>query len=70
MIERVVVASGMDEADNWIAERLGPRGDIVVTADVPLASRCVKAGAVGAAPNGERLFTEETYRHDAGGRAT
>src|SRR5271168_2193490 len=39
MIERVVVAAGMDEADNWIAER-AQRGDIVVTADVPLASRC------------------------------
>ena len=58
MIERVVVASGMDEADNWIAER-AHRGDIVVTADVPLASRCVKAGAAVLAPNG-KPFTEET----------
>src|ERR1017187_8785825 len=41
-VERVVVGSGMDEADHWIAERAG-RGDIVITADVPLASRCVKA---------------------------
>ncbi len=52
MIERVVVGSGMDEADNWIAERAG-RGDIVITADVPLASRCVKAGAEVIAPNGK-----------------
>ena len=58
MIERVVVGAGMDEADNWIAERAG-RGDVVVTADVPLASRCVKAGAVVIAPNG-RAFTEES----------
>jgi uncharacterized protein len=58
MIERVVVAAGMDEADNWIAER-AQRGDIVVTADVPLASRCVKAGAAVLAPNG-KPFTEET----------
>jgi uncharacterized protein YaiI (UPF0178 family) len=58
MIERVVVGSGMDEADNWIAER-AHRGDIVVTADVPLASRCVKAGAAVLAPNG-KPFTEET----------
>jgi uncharacterized protein len=58
MIERVVVAAGMDEADNWIAER-ARRGDIVVTADVPLASRCVKAGATVIAPNG-KPFTEET----------
>jgi uncharacterized protein len=58
MIERVVVGSGMDEADNWIAER-AQRGDIVITADVPLASRCVKAGAEAIAPNGRR-FTEES----------
>jgi len=58
MIERVVVGSGMDEADNWIAER-AHRGDIVITADVPLASRCVKAGAAVLAPNG-KPFTEET----------
>src|SRR6202451_2988844 len=58
MIERVVVGAGMDEADNWIAERTG-RGDIVITADVPLASRCVKAGAAVIAPNG-RVFTEES----------
>ena len=58
LIERVVVGAGMDEADNWIAER-AKRGDIVVTADVPLASRCVKAGAAVLAPNG-KPFTEET----------
>ena len=56
LIERVVVAAGMDEADNWIAERAG-RGAIVITADIPLASRCVKAGAAAIAPNG-RPFTE------------
>jgi uncharacterized protein YaiI (UPF0178 family) len=58
LIERVVVGAGMDEADNWIAER-AKRGDIVITADVPLASRCVKAGAEVIAPNG-RVFTEES----------
>jgi uncharacterized protein YaiI (UPF0178 family) len=58
MIERVVVAAGMDEADNWIAER-AHRGDIVVTADVPLASRCVKSGAAVIAPNG-KPFTEDS----------
>jgi uncharacterized protein YaiI (UPF0178 family) len=58
LIERVVVGAGMDEADNWIAERAGA-GDIVVTADVPLASRCVKSGANVIAPNG-RVFTEES----------
>jgi uncharacterized protein YaiI (UPF0178 family) len=58
MIERVVVGAGMDEADNWIAER-AKRGDIVITADVPLASRAVKAGAEVIAPNG-RAFTADS----------
>jgi uncharacterized protein len=57
-VERVVVGAGMDEADNWIAER-AKRGDIVVTADVPLASRSVKARAEVIAPNGKR-FTEDS----------
>ena len=51
-IERVVVGAGLDAADDWIAERVG-RGDIVVTADVPLASRGVKAGASVIAPTGK-----------------
>jgi uncharacterized protein len=58
LIERIVVASGMDAADDWIAERAGP-GDIVITADVPLASRSIKAGAEVIAPNG-RAFTEDS----------
>jgi uncharacterized protein YaiI (UPF0178 family) len=57
-VERVVVGAGMDEADNWIAER-ARAGDIVVTADVPLAGRCVKAGAEVIAPNG-RAFTKDS----------
>ena len=57
-IERVVVAAGPDAADDWIAERAGP-GAIVVTADVPLASRCVKAGAEVLAPNG-KPFSESS----------
>jgi uncharacterized protein YaiI (UPF0178 family) len=51
-IERVVVGDAMDAADDWIAGRVA-EGDIVVTADVPLASRGVKAGAVVIAPNGK-----------------
>lgn len=51
-IERVIVPGGLDVADDWIAERAGP-GDVVVTTDVPLADRCVKAGAVAIAPNGK-----------------
>ncbi|GBU16529.1 MULTISPECIES: YaiI/YqxD family protein [Methylobacterium] len=55
-IERVIVGDGLDAADDWIAERAGPRA-IVVTADVPLASRCVRAGASVLAPNG-KAFTD------------
>ena len=51
-IERVVVGAGSDAADDWIAQRAGP-GYIVIPADVPLASRGVKAGAVVIAPNGK-----------------
>ena len=57
LIDRVVVPEGLDAADDWIAGRVGPR-DVVITADVPLASRCVKAGATVIAPNG-RPFTED-----------
>jgi hypothetical protein len=56
-IERVVVGAGLDEADNYIAERAG-LGSIVITADVPLAARAVKAGAEAIAPNGQ-AFTED-----------
>ena len=58
LVERVVVDGGMDAADNWIAER-AVNGDIVVTADVPLAGRCVKAGATVLAPNG-KAFDENS----------
>ena len=54
----MVVPPGMDVADDWIAERAGA-GDIVVTADVPLASRAVKAGASVIAPNG-KIFDEDS----------
>lgn len=55
-IERVVVAAGPDAADDWIVERVG-RGSIVITTDVPLAARAIKAGAEVIAPTG-RPFTE------------
>jgi uncharacterized protein YaiI (UPF0178 family) len=51
-IERAVVPSGPDQADDFIAQRAA-KGAIVVTADVPLAARAVKAGAVAIAPNGK-----------------
>ncbi|MBO6755085.1 MAG: YaiI/YqxD family protein [Roseibium sp.] len=55
--ERHIVPDGPDEADKWIAEKAG-RGDVVVTADVPLAARCVDAGALVISPNG-RPFKED-----------
>ena len=58
LIERIAAGSGMDAADDWIAERVG-NGDIVITSDIPLASRCVKAGAEVIAPNG-KPFTEQS----------
>src|SRR6202165_2927271 len=51
LVERVTVASGLDAADDWIAERADPNV-IVVTNDTPLASRCIKAGAKVIATNG------------------
>jgi uncharacterized protein YaiI (UPF0178 family) len=57
-IERVIVSDAPDAADDWIAER-AVRGDIVVTADVPLAARSVKAGAAVLAPTG-KAFTPDS----------
>ena len=54
MVKNVIVSGAFDAADDWIAERAGP-GDIVVTADVPLAGRCVAAGALVTGPTG-RIF--------------
>ena len=56
LIKRVVVGEGFDAADNWIAEHAGP-GDIVVTADIQLAARCLKSGADVLGPTG-KAFTE------------
>lgn len=58
LIERIAAGAGMDAADNWIAERV-TAGDIVVTSDIPLADRCVKAGAAVLAPTG-KAFTEDS----------
>ena len=55
-IERVTVSDGFDAADDWIAER-ARKGAIVITADIPLASRCIKAGAEVIGPTG-KPFTE------------
>jgi len=54
LIETVIVAQGPDEADKWIAERAGA-GDVVITADIPLAAKCVAAGAQVLKHDGEAL---------------
>jgi hypothetical protein len=54
MIERVIVDAGPDVADDWIAERVA-RGSIVITADIPLAHRCVTTGADVISPTGRIL---------------
>ena len=53
-VEMVFVDAGPDVADMWIAERAGA-GDVVVTNDIPLAAKCVAAGARVLRPNGEAL---------------
>ncbi|MFC3580184.1 YaiI/YqxD family protein [Sphingomonas hylomeconis] len=55
LIDRVVVSDGFDAADDWIADRSTPKS-IVVTADILLADRCLKAGATVLGPTG-RPFT-------------
>ena len=53
----VIVDQGADAADDWIAEHMGP-GDICITADIPLADRCLKAGGRAIDPRG-KAFTPD-----------
>ena len=52
-----VVGAGADAADDWIVEHVEPH-DVVVTADIPLASRCLKEGALVIGPSG-KPFTDD-----------
>jgi uncharacterized protein YaiI (UPF0178 family) len=52
LVARVVVSDRFDAADDWIAEQAGPR-DVVITADILLADRCLKNGAAVIANNGK-----------------
>ena len=54
----LVVRTGFGAADDWIAETIKPN-DVFVTADVPLAARCVAAGAIGLDPKG-RVWSPDT----------
>ncbi|MBW1811780.1 MAG: YaiI/YqxD family protein [Deltaproteobacteria bacterium] len=57
-ISNIAVGPGIDAADDWIAENIGA-GDICITADIPLASRCIKLGAFALGPRG-KPFTEDS----------
>ena len=56
LIERIIVSDGFDAADDWIAEAADPRS-IIVTADILLADRCLKAGATVLGPTGKPFTT-------------
>ncbi|MEO9653381.1 YaiI/YqxD family protein [Marinomonas sp.] len=59
-IERKVVSSGFDVADNYIVEQIN-EDDLVITADIPLASDVIEKGALAINPRGE-LYTRENIR--------
>jgi uncharacterized protein YaiI (UPF0178 family) len=56
-IKTVIVAEGADAADDWIADHIGAN-DIAITADIPLAARCLQKGAAVLGPTG-KPFTEQ-----------
>ena len=57
LLRHIIVADGADAADNWIVDNIAA-GDICITADIPLASRCLDKGAKVLGPNG-KAFTPE-----------
>ena len=65
-VEMVMVGEAMDAADDWIAERIGA-GDVCITADIPLAARCLAKGARVVPPNG-KPFTEANIASALAGR--
>lgn len=68
LLARVVVGDGFDAADDWIAERAGP-GAVVVTADILLADRCLKAGASAVIGPDGRAFTTSSIGNAVAMRA-
>ena len=66
LVSMVTVSEGADAADDWIAERITP-SDICVTADIPLASRCLKKDARALAHNG-KLWTQDNIGSALAGR--
>ena len=66
-VRMVLVEEGADRADDWIAERIGPR-DLCVTSDIPLAARCLAAGARALAANGT-VWSDDNIGERLAGRA-
>ncbi len=66
-VSMVTVEQGPDVADDWIAERIGA-GDVCVTSDIPLASRCLAAGARAVSSSG-RVWTADNIGNALAGRA-
>ena len=65
-IRLVVVSGGFDAADDWIVEHASA-GDIVVTADIPLADRCLKKDVRALTPTG-KVFTQDSIGEAMAGR--
>ena len=65
-IRMIVVGEGADAADDWIAERIGG-ADVCVTADIPLASRCLAKGAGAVSPTG-KAWTQDNIGNALAGR--
>jgi uncharacterized protein YaiI (UPF0178 family) len=66
-VQMVTVGEGADVADDWIAERIA-MGDICVTSDIPLASRCLARGASALSPTG-KIWTGDNIGNALAGRA-
>ena len=65
-VRMVIVGEAADAADDWIAERIGP-GDLCVTADIPLASRCLAGGGRVLSPKGH-VWTADNIGNALAGR--
>lgn len=57
LVEKIVVSAGADEADNWIADNMDKHG-IAITADIPLAKRCLDAGGYAIGPTGKEFSSD------------
>lgn len=57
LVQKIIVSEGADEADNWIADHIG-QGDVCITADIPLANRCLEKSASVLGPTGKE-FTDD-----------